>query len=82
MLWSAHIGEENGYLVYNVFVVDSNGKMHKLIIDPSDGKILLSRELSEFESMMIIHQGLMMRGQRMMNDGMMGKGMMSSGEGW
>ena len=60
---AAHIAEENGYLVYNVSVVDSNGKMHKLIIDPSDGKILLSRELSGFESMMIMHQGMMMRGQ-------------------
>ena len=69
---ATHIGEENGYLVYNVFVVDSNGKMHKIIIDPSDGKILLSRELSGFESMMIMHQGMMMRGQRMMGNGMMG----------
>ena len=74
---AAHIAEENGYLVYNVSVVDFNGKMHKLIIDPSAGKILLSRELSGFESMMIMHQGMMMRGQGMMSDGMMGKG-----EGW
>ena len=84
---AAHIGVENGYLVYNVFVVDSNGKMHKVIIDPSDGKILLSRELSGFESMMIMHQGMTMRGQRMMSNGMMDRGMMSNrmmdrGEGW
>jgi len=81
---AAHIGEENGYLVYNIFVVDSNGKMHKIIIDPSDGKILLSRELSGFESMMIMHQGMMMdRG--MMDRGMMDRGMMDRGmmdRGW
>jgi uncharacterized membrane protein YkoI len=84
---AAHIAAENGYLVYNVFVVDSNGKMHKIIIDPSDGKILLSRELSGFESMMIMHQGMTMRGQRMMSNGMMDRGMISNGmmdrgEGW
>jgi uncharacterized membrane protein YkoI len=61
---AAHIGGDSGYLVYNVFVVDSNGKMHKIIIDPADGKILLSRELPRFESMMMMHQGMMMRGQR------------------
>ncbi|MFI5424893.1 MAG: PepSY domain-containing protein [Nitrososphaerales archaeon] len=63
---AAHIGGDSGYLVYNVFVVDSNGKMHKIIIDPADRKILLSRELPRFESMMMMHQGMMMRGQRMM----------------
>ena len=74
---AAHIGGDSGYLVYNVFVVDSNGKMHKIIIDPADRKILLSRELPRFESMMMMHQGMMMRGQRMM-----GNGMMDAGNGW
>ena len=41
MLWlPAHIAEENGYLVYNVFVTDSNGKMHKIIIDLFEGNNL------------------------------------------
>ena len=35
---AADIGVENGYLVYNVFVVDSNGKMHKVIIIHLTGK--------------------------------------------
>ena len=52
-------------LVYNIAVVDPNGKVHKIIIDPADGKILLSRELSEFESMMIMHQGMTMGGKGM-----------------
>jgi hypothetical protein len=42
-----------------VAIVDSNGKVHKLIIDPADGKIRLSRELSGFEAMMMMmHQGM------------------------
>jgi hypothetical protein len=54
----AHVSDENGYLVYVVAVVDSSGKVHKLIIDPANGKILLSRELSGFEALMMLHQGM------------------------
>ena len=75
----ANIGEENGYLVYSVCVLDANGKLHKIIIDPANGTILLSRELSEMELMMI-HHGMMM-GHGMMNNGMMmGHGMMQGGQ--
>jgi hypothetical protein len=91
---AARIGGENGYLVYNVCVFDPNGKLHKTIIDPADGKILLSRELSGMELMMM-HKGMMghgmmdngmMMGHGMMDNGMMmGRGMMDNGmmmEGW
>jgi uncharacterized membrane protein YkoI len=75
---AARIGGENGYLVYNVCVLDPNGKLHKIIIDPADGKILLARELSGMELMMM-HQGMMM-GRGMMDNGMMmGRGMMDNG---
>ena len=50
---AARIGQENGFLVYTIKVIDSNMKFHKLIIDPADGKVLLSRELSPMESMMM-----------------------------
>jgi len=76
---AAHIAGDNGYLVYNIAVVDPNSKVHKIIIDPADGKILLSRELSEFESMMIMHQGMTMGGKGMMDRGMMDRGMMDRG---
>jgi uncharacterized membrane protein YkoI len=85
---AAHINIDNGYLVYNVAVVDSNGKAHKVIIDPANGKILLSRELFEFELVMILHQGMMMGGGMMdrgmmMGGGMMDRGMMmGGGKGW
>ena len=55
---AAQVSDENGYLVYVVAVVDSNGKVHKLIVDPADGKILLSRELSGFEALMMLHHGV------------------------
>lgn len=55
---AAYVSDENGYLVYVVAVVDSNGKVHKLIVDPADGKILLSRELSGFEALTMLHQGV------------------------
>jgi uncharacterized membrane protein YkoI len=75
---AAHIGGENGYIVYTVCVFDPNGKLHKIIIDPADGKILLTRELSGRE-LMIINQGMMM-GRGMMDNGMMmGRGMMDNG---
>ena len=67
---AARIGQENGFLVYTIKVIDSNMKFHKLIIDPADGKVLLSRELSPMESMMMklgmMHHGMMKGG--MMKD--------------
>ena len=62
---SAHVSDENGYLVYVVAIVDSNGKLHKVIIDPSNGKILVSRELSGFEALMMLHQGMSSGGHGM-----------------
>jgi len=62
---AAHVSDENGYLVYAVVIVDSNGKLHKLLIDPGNGKILLSRELSGFEAMMMMHQGMRTGGHGM-----------------
>jgi uncharacterized membrane protein YkoI len=70
---AARIGQENGYLVFGIKVIDSNMKFHKLIIDPADGKVLLSRELSPMESMMMrfgmFHHGMMKQG--MMEDNKM-----------
>ena len=84
---AGHIAVDNGYLVYNIAVIDPNDKLHKIIIDPADGKILISRELSEFESMVIMHQGMTMGGKGMTGNGMMDRGMMDRGmmdesQGW
>ena len=72
---AARMGQENGFLVYTIKVIDSNMKFHKLLIDPADGKVLLSRELSPMESMMM-HFSMMHHG---MKEGMMKGGMM---KGW
>jgi uncharacterized membrane protein YkoI len=73
---AARIGQENGFLVYTIKVIDSNMNVHKLVIDPADGKVLLSRELSPMESMMM-KLGMMHHG--MMKGGMMKGNMM---KGW
>ena len=73
---AARMGQENGFLVYTIKVIDSNMKFHKLLIDPADGKVLLSRELSPMESMMM-HFGMMHHG--MMKEGMKEGGMK---KGW
>ena len=65
---AARIGQVNGFLVYTIKVIDSNMKFHKLIIDPADGKVLLSRELSPIESKMMsfgmFHHGMMKEGMK------------------
>jgi hypothetical protein len=70
---AARIGQENGFLLYTIKVIDSNMKVHKVVIDPADGKVLLSRELSPMESMMMklgmIHHGMTKQG--MMKGNMM-----------
>ena len=35
---AARMGQENGFLVYTIKVIDSNMKFHKLLIDPADGR--------------------------------------------
>ena len=78
---AAHVSDENGYLVYVIVIVDSNGKVHKLISDPANGKILLTRELSGFEAMMMMHQGMNAGGHgmsMMRSDSDYGRSMMMS----
>ena len=64
----AHVGDENGYLVYTVFVLGPNMKLNKVIVDPGNGQVLLNRVIS-------IEEHLMMH-RKMMGPGMMGPGMM------
>jgi uncharacterized membrane protein YkoI len=68
---SAELGENNGYLVYNVMVIDPSMNFSKVVVDPGNGEVLFSKQLSKEEHMMM-HQ---MGGQHMM----MGPGMMMGG---
>jgi hypothetical protein len=77
---AAHIDEQNGYLVYNVMVIDPTMNFSSVIVDPGNGQVLFSKQLSKEEHMMM--HGMMgpgMMGPGMMGPGMMGPGMMGPG---
>ena len=42
---SANLREERGYLVYTVWVKDSNDNSHKVIVDPGNGKVLFTQPI-------------------------------------
>ena len=42
---SANLREERGYLVYTVWVKDSNSNSHKVIVDPGNGKVLFTQPI-------------------------------------
>jgi hypothetical protein len=89
---AAHLGVVNGYLVYFTWTVDTvpptiaiaspDIGLHKLIIDPGNGKVLLSQKVSTMQMMnmmngMTMNPNIMGMGNMMMNPNMMG--MMNSG---
>jgi uncharacterized membrane protein YkoI len=57
---AARLGDENGYLVYTIWVLDPNMKFNKVIVDPGNGQVLLSKQMSMEE-----HKGMMMMGPAM-----------------
>jgi len=64
---SAHIDDKDGYLVYNVMVIDPSMNFSKVIVDPGNGEVLLSEQISKEEHMMMHGMGK----QHMMGPGMM-----------
>src|ERR687896_2576618 len=70
---SAGLGENNGYLVYNVMVIDPNMNFSKVVVDPGNGEVLFNKQLSKEEHMMMHEMG----GHSMM----MSPGMMMGGPG-
>jgi uncharacterized membrane protein YkoI len=63
---SAHIDDKNGYLVYNVMVIDPSMNLSKVIVDPGNGEVLLTEQISK-EQHMMMHG---MAGEHMMGPGM------------
>jgi len=59
---SAELGENNGFLVYNVMVIDPSMNFSKVVVDPGNGEVLFSKQLSKEEHMMMHEMG----GQGMM----------------
>jgi hypothetical protein len=86
---AAFIHPERGFLVYNVFVLDPSNNIHRVIIDPGNGKVLSNQQMSIMEMMFMMHpsmgMGSMMMGAwpGMMDRGMgmMDRGMMMNGGG-
>ena len=62
---AAHIGDMNGYLVYTIFVLDPNMNFNTVIVDPGNGQVLSSKQMSMEEHLMM-HKGMM--GPGMMGD--------------
>ena len=56
---AAHIGDVNGYLVYTIFVLDPNMNFNTVIVDPGNGQVLSSKQMSMEEHLMM-HKGMMM----------------------
>ena len=67
---SAELGENSGFLVYNIMVIDPNMNFSRVVVDPGNGEILLSEPISK-------EQHMMMHG--MDGQGMMGPGMTMGG---
>jgi hypothetical protein len=79
---AAFIHPENGFLVYNVFVLDPNNTIHRVIVDPGNGKVLSNQPMSMMEMMSMMHPSMGMGTDGMMMDngmGMMQHGMMMGG---
>jgi uncharacterized membrane protein YkoI len=74
------IHPENGFLVYNVIVLDANNNIHRVIVDAGNGKVLSSQSMSMMNMMMGPGMGMMGPGGAGM--GMMGHGMGMIGPGY
>ena len=75
---AAFIHPERGFLVYDVFVLDSSNNIHRVIVDPGNGKVLSNQLMS------MMHRSMGTGGMIMGSPGMMmdhGMGMMGSPQG-
>ncbi len=63
---AAFIHPERGFLVYNVFVLDSSNNIHKVIVDPGNGRVLSNQPMSMMEMMFMMHHPSMGMGGMMM----------------
>jgi uncharacterized membrane protein YkoI len=44
---AANLGQENGFLVYTIWVVDSNYNFHRIVVDAGNGQILVSQNMAD-----------------------------------
>jgi hypothetical protein len=68
--------------VYNVLVLDSSNNIHRVLVDPGNGKVLSNQPMSMMEMMFMMHPSMGMGTDAMMMNngmGMMQHGMMVGG---
>jgi hypothetical protein len=68
---SAELGENSGFLVYNIMIIDPSMNFSRVVVDPGNGEVLLSQPISKEQHMMMHGMG---------RQGMMGPGMMMGGQ--
>jgi hypothetical protein len=63
-------------LVYDVFILDINNNVHRVIVDPGNGKVLSNQPMSLMDMMAMMHPSMGMGGMMMGGPGMIGHWMM------
>jgi hypothetical protein len=66
---AAFIHPERGFLVYDVFVLDSSNIIHRVIVDPGNGRVLSNQQMSLMDVMFMMHHHSMGMGSMMMGGG-------------
>lgn len=66
---AAFIHPERGFLVYDVFVLDSSNIIHRVIVDPGNGRVLSNQQMSLMDVMFMMHHPSMGMGSMMMGGG-------------
>ena len=51
----AELTPAHGYLVYKIMVVDENMKKYKVIVDPSNGQVLMKKEITWYDEQKMKH---------------------------
>jgi hypothetical protein len=68
---AAFVHPQRGFLVYDVFVLDSSNNIHRVIVDPGNGKVLSNQLMSMMDMMSMMHPPMGMGGTMMGHSGMM-----------
>jgi hypothetical protein len=66
MINQSIIHPERGFLVYDVLVLDPSNNIHRVIVDPGNGKVLSNQPMSLMDMMSMMHHSIGMGGMLMM----------------
>jgi hypothetical protein len=70
---AGHLGDENGYLVYNILVLGPDKSFNRILVDPGNGEIILTEQIPKEN---IMNQGKAMNSMALpANPAMMPKSM-------